>query len=47
MQNPEVNLHTYDVVNEYTAKEAKIYNGEKTSSSISCTGKAGQLPIKG
>jgi len=28
-------------------KEAKIYNGEKTVSSISGTGKTGQIHVKG
>ena len=27
-------------------KEARVYNGEKTASSISCAGKPGQLHVK-
>ena len=34
------------MVTESRTKEAKIYNGEKTASSISGAGKTGQLHVK-
>ena len=34
------------MINEFTTKEERIYNGEKTVSSISGTGKTGQLHVK-
>ena len=34
------------MVNESMTKEAGIYNGEKTASSISGAGKTGQLHVK-
>ena len=34
------------MVNESMTKEARIYNGEKTASSISGVGKTGQLHVK-
>ena len=34
------------MANKSTTKEARIYNGEKTVSSISSAGKTGQLCVK-
>ena len=34
------------MVNESTTKEARLYNGEKTVSSINGAGKTGQLHMK-
>ena len=34
------------MVTLFLIKEARIYNGEKTASSISGAGKTGQLPVK-
>ena len=34
------------MINESTTKETRIYNGEKTVSSISGAGKTGQLHVK-
>ena len=36
IESPEINPHTYG---QYLIKEAKIYNGEKTASSINGAGK--------
>ena len=44
IESPEINLCIYGQ-SIYT-KDAKIYNGEKTGSSISCAGKTGQLHVK-
>ena len=41
---PEINPRTYGQLS--MTKEAKIYNGEKTVSSISGAGKTGQLHVK-
>ena len=41
IESPERNPHTYSQL--IFNKEARIYNGEKTVSSTSCVGKAGQL----
>ena len=41
IESPEVNPHTYGLI-----KEAKIYNGEKTASSICGAGKTGQVHVK-
>ena len=43
-ENSEINLCIYGQ-SIYT-KDAKIYNGEKIASSISCAGKTGQLHVK-
>ena len=42
-ENPEINPHTYG---QSMTKDARIYNGEKTVSSISGSGKIGQLHVK-
>ena len=41
--DPEINPHIYG---QSMTKEAKIYNGEKTVSSISGAGKTRQLHVK-
>ena len=41
---PEINPHTYGHLS--MTKEARTYNGEKTSCSISDAGKTGQLCVK-
>ena len=47
IENPEINPHTFEVTKEVSVtKEEKIYNGEKTISSISTAGKAGQECVK-
>ena len=43
IENPEINPRTYI---QSTTKEAALYNGEKTVSSISGAGKTGQLHVK-
>ena len=43
IESPEINPHTYG---QSTTKEGRIYNGEKTASSISGAGKTGQLHVK-
>ena len=43
-ESPEINPHTYGHL--ILIKEARIYNGEKTASSISGAGKTGQLHVK-
>ena len=43
IENPEINLHTYDPSILY--KGGKIYNGIKTVSSASGIGKVGQLHV--
>ena len=40
IESPEINPYTYGQL--ISTKEAKIYNGEKTVSSASGVGKAGQ-----
>ena len=40
-QSPEINPHTYGQLSQ--AKEARIYNGEKTVSSINSARRTGQL----
>ena len=45
IESPERNPRTYGHF-MMTIKEARIYNGEKTASSISGAGKTGQLHIK-
>ena len=40
-ESPEINPCTYGTL--FLAKEARIYNGAKTASSISGAGKTGQL----
>ena len=42
-ESPEIHPCTYS---QSAVKEANIYNGEKTASSISGDGKTGQLHIK-
>ena len=44
-ESPEINPRTYGHL-IYDKGEARIYNGEKTVSSISGAGKTGQLYIK-
>ena len=44
IESPEVN--PCSMVNYSTTKEARIYNEEKTASSISRAGKTGQLHVK-
>ena len=44
IENPEINPCTYGHL--FLLKEARIYNGEKTASSISGAGKTEQLPVK-
>ena len=43
-ENTEIIPHTYGQL--IYAKEARIYNGEKTISSMSGVGKTGQLHVK-
>ena len=43
-ENPEINPCTYGYL--ISTKEARIYNGAKTASSINGAGKAGQLHAK-
>ena len=44
IESPEINPHTS--VTKSMTKEARIYNGEKTVSSVSGAGKTGQLCVK-
>ena len=44
IESPEINPCTYDHL--ILIKEARLYNGEKTASSISGAGKTGQLHVK-
>ena len=44
IESPEINPHT--LVTLFLTKEVRIYNGEKTASSISGAGKTGQLHVK-
>ena len=44
IESPEINPSTYGTL--FLAKEARIYNGAKTASSINGAGKPGQLHIK-
>ena len=44
IESPELNPCTYETL--FLTKEAKIYTGAKTASSINGAGKTGQLHIK-
>ena len=44
-ESPEINPYTYGYLIFFT-KEAKMYNGAKTASSINGAGKTGQLHVK-
>ena len=44
IESPELNPCTYETL--FLTKEAKIYTGAKTASSINGAGKTGQLQIK-
>ena len=44
IESPEINPCTYGYL--FLTKEARIYNGAKTASSINGAGKMGQLPVK-
>ena len=44
IESPEINPCTYGTL--FLAKEARIYNGAKTASSINGAGKTGQLHVK-
>ena len=44
IESLEINPHTYGHLT--LKKEARIYNGEKTASSISAAGETGQLHVK-
>ena len=44
IESPEINPHTYGALS--STKEARIYNGAKTASSINGAGKTGQLHVK-
>ena len=44
IESPEINPHTYGHL--IFAKEARIYNGEKTISLTSSAGKTGQPSVK-
>ena len=44
IESPEINPCTYRYL--FLTKEARIYNGAKTASSINSFGKTGQLHIK-
>ena len=44
IESPEINPHIYVTLS--LTKEVRIYNGEKTASSISGAGKTGQLHVK-
>ena len=44
IESPEINPFTYGTL--FLTKEARIYSGEKTASSINCAGKTGKLHVK-
>ena len=44
IESPEINLCTYGTL--FLTKEARIYNGAETASSINGAGKTGQLHVK-
>ena len=44
IESQEINPCTYEYL--ILTKEARIYNGAKTASSINGAGKTGQLPVK-
>ena len=46
IESPEINPRKIRWVNLFLVKEARIYNGEKTASSISGARKTGQLHVK-
>ena len=44
IESPEINPCTYEYL--FLTKEARVYNGAKTASSINGAGKTGQLHVK-
>ena len=44
IESPEINPRTYEYL--ILTKKVRIYNGEKTASSVSGAGKTGQLCVK-
>ena len=44
IESPEINPCTYEYL--FLTKEARVYNGAKTASSINGAGKTGQIHVK-